>query len=73
LWRSVNDPEFDKIFGRVKAENVKFSSNPNSVIADAYDEKINHNYGGRGVYFKDPNGHILEILTVDYDLDTDPV
>ncbi len=68
----VNDREFDEIFGRMKAENVKFSSNPNSVITDTYDKKINHNYGGRGVYFKDPNGHILEILTVDYDLDTDP-
>ncbi len=41
------------------------------MITDTYDEKINYNNGGRGVYFKDPNGHILEILTVDYDLDTD--
>lgn len=68
----VNDREFDEIFGRMKAKNVKFSSNTYSVITNAYDEKINHDYGGRGVYFKDPNGHILEILTVDYDLDTDP-
>ncbi len=68
----VNDRKFDEIFGRMKAENVKFSSNPYSVITNAYDEKMNHNDGGRGVYFKDPNGHILEILTVDYDLDTDP-
>ncbi len=68
----VDEREFDEIFGRVKAKNVKFGSNPSSVIANAYDKTINHNYGGRGVYFKDPNGHILEILTVDYDLDTDP-
>ncbi len=27
---------------------------------------INHNYGGRGVYFRDSNGHLLELLTVDY-------
>ena len=68
----VSDREFDEIFGRVQAKNVKFASSPNSVITDAYDGKINHHYGGRGVYFKDSNGHILEILTVDYDLDKDP-
>jgi hypothetical protein len=27
--------------------------------------KINHRGGGRGVYFRDPNGHILELLTVE--------
>jgi hypothetical protein len=27
---------------------------------------INHNDGGRGVYFRDPGGHLLEMLTVDY-------
>jgi len=68
----VNDQDFDEIFERIKANNIKFSSSPSSAITNAYDEKINHNYGGRGVYFKDPNGHILEILTVDYDLDIDP-
>jgi len=26
--------------------------------------EINHRRGGRGVYFEDPNGHVLEILTV---------
>jgi len=25
---------------------------------------INHRGGGRGFYFKDPNGHLLEVLTV---------
>jgi len=64
----VSDQQFDEIFGRVKAGNIKFSSNPTSIVAGKYDGKINHNDGGRGVYFKDPNGHTLEILTVDYDL-----
>jgi hypothetical protein len=28
--------------------------------------KINHWNSGRGVYFRDPNGHLLELLTKDY-------
>ena len=28
--------------------------------------KINHHDGGRGVYFEDPNGHLLEIITRPY-------
>jgi catechol 2,3-dioxygenase-like lactoylglutathione lyase family enzyme len=28
--------------------------------------EINRNDGGRGVYFHDPSGHFLEILTVPY-------
>jgi catechol 2,3-dioxygenase-like lactoylglutathione lyase family enzyme len=30
------------------------------------DMKINNWNGGRGVYFRDPNGHLLELLTRDY-------
>ncbi len=33
------------------------------------DGTFNTDYGGRGVYFEDPNGHVLEILTADYVLD----
>ena len=29
--------------------------------------EINHNDGGRGVYFRDPDGHHLEILTRPYE------
>ena len=32
--------------------------------------KINHNDGGRGFYFMDPNGHLLEIMTEPYGNDT---
>ena len=28
--------------------------------------EINHHFGGRGVYFKDPSGHLLEIITRPY-------
>lgn len=55
----VSDEEFDAIFGRVKAEGIVFGSLPWSLD----DGKINRRQGGRGVYFRDPNGHVLELLT----------
>ena len=58
----VSDQQFDQIFERVKADNISFGSGPRS----SDDGKINNNYGGRGVYFKDPNEHLLEIITTDY-------
>ena len=55
----VSEAEFDEIFGRVKAEGIGYGSGPRSRT----DGAINHRNGGRGVYFDDPNGHVLEILT----------
>ena len=57
--------KFDEIVGRVQSNNIAFGGDPSSVD----DGEINHNYGGRGVYFKDPNGHVLEIITADYIID----
>jgi len=61
----VSDQQFDDILGRVKSENIDFGSGPRS----HNDGKINHHFNGRGAYFKDPNGHLLEIITTDYVLD----
>ena len=61
----VTDEQFDEIFGRVKEEGIPYGSSPN----DLENMKTNSSYGGRGVYFKDANGHILEILTADYEID----
>lgn len=58
----VSESEFDEIFSRLQAENITYGSGP----THPDDLCINHNYGGRGVYFRDPNGHLLEILTADY-------
>ena len=55
----VSESEFDDIFGRVKAEGIAYGSGPGSLD----DMKINHRRGGRGFYFRDPNGHVLEVLT----------
>lgn len=56
----VNDQEFDEIFGRLKSEKIAYGSGPNSPT----DGDINHRRGGRGLYFADPDGHLLEIMTV---------
>ncbi len=61
----VNDQQFDEILERVKSRSISFGSGPYS----SDDGEINNNYGGRGAYFKDPDGHLLEIITKDYEID----
>ncbi|SMP86912.1 Glyoxalase/Bleomycin resistance protein/Dioxygenase superfamily protein [Epsilonproteobacteria bacterium SCGC AD-308-P11] len=61
----VTDEQFDEIFARIKEDKVLYGSGPYKLD----DAKINHNYDGRGVYFRDENGHVLEILTHDYIID----
>jgi catechol 2,3-dioxygenase-like lactoylglutathione lyase family enzyme len=56
----VDDGDFDAILGRVTAEGLPYGSAPWSLE----DGKLNDWNGGRGVYFKDPDGHILELMTV---------
>ena len=58
----VSDAEFDQIFGRVKERKLKFWADPGM----RQEGKINHHFGGRGVYFQDPSGHLLEIITKPY-------
>ncbi len=58
----VNDQQFDEIFGRLKNEEIIIGSGPTTLD----NGKINHNDGGRGFYFKDYDGHLLEIITTDY-------
>jgi catechol 2,3-dioxygenase-like lactoylglutathione lyase family enzyme len=55
----VSEAEFDGIFERVRNAGLCYGSGPFS----ADDMTINHRHGGRGFYFRDPNGHLLEVLT----------
>lgn len=61
----VSEEEFDKIFERIKFENIVYGSGPGSL----QDGQINHRYNGRGLYFYDLDGHVLEIITTDYIID----
>ncbi|HYA06873.1 MAG TPA: VOC family protein [Xanthobacteraceae bacterium] len=56
----VSDREFDAIFGRIKKAKLAYGSAPWSLD----DGKLNDWGGGRGVYFRDPDGHVLELMTV---------
>jgi hypothetical protein len=58
----VGDDEFDAIFGRIVEQGIDHWADPAKREAGA----INRNDGGRGVYFDDPDGHFLEIITVPY-------
>jgi catechol 2,3-dioxygenase-like lactoylglutathione lyase family enzyme len=56
----VGNREFDAILRRIKQAKIAFGSAPWSLD----DGKLNDWHGGRGVYFRDPNGHVLELMTV---------
>jgi catechol 2,3-dioxygenase-like lactoylglutathione lyase family enzyme len=58
----VSDAEFDAIFGRIRQRKLKYWADPGQREAG----KINQHFGGRGVYFEDPSGHLLEIITKPY-------
>jgi catechol 2,3-dioxygenase-like lactoylglutathione lyase family enzyme len=58
----VSEAEFDVIFGRIKAQGLAFWADPRRQRSGEF----NTNDGGRGVYFEDPNGHLLEIITRPY-------
>ena len=58
----VSEDEFDQIFGRVRERGLDYWADPGLQRPG----EINHNDGGRGVYFPDPDGHFLEIITRPY-------
>ncbi len=61
----VSESEFDEIFGRIAGEGLAYGSVPWA----PEDMKTNDWNGGRGVYFRDPSGHLLELLTRHYTAD----
>lgn len=58
----VSEEEFDAIFDRLQQRGIDHFADPRHNRAD----EINHKDGGRGIYFNDPNGHNLEIITRTY-------
>lgn len=58
----VSEEEFDAIFSRIRARGLVYWADPGHERALA----INRNDGGRGLYWNDPNGHYLEIITRPY-------
>jgi catechol 2,3-dioxygenase-like lactoylglutathione lyase family enzyme len=58
----VSEAEFDSIFGRIRRQGLAYWADP----FRTKEGEINRCDGGRGVYFEDPNGHLLEIITRPY-------
>lgn len=58
----VSEDDFDTIFTRIREAGLAYWADP----FHSRPGEINHNDGGRGTYFEDPNGHNLEILTRPY-------
>lgn len=58
----VSEAEFDEIFSRVKSWGLDYWADP----SHRQPGEINTHDGGRGVYFDDPSGHMLEVITRPY-------
>ncbi|MFD8468471.1 VOC family protein [Streptomyces cyaneofuscatus] len=58
----ISEAEFDAAFGRIQELGIAYYADPHL----KFPGEINHNDGGRGVYFPDPSGHGLEIITRPY-------
>lgn len=58
----VEEPEFDAVMARIAQRGLTYWADP----AQSKPGEINHHDGGRGVYFADPDGHLLEAITRPY-------
>ena len=58
----VTEDEFDAGFARIQADGVSHWADPGR----AQPGQINRHWGGRGVYFEDPDGHLMEMITRPY-------
>jgi catechol 2,3-dioxygenase-like lactoylglutathione lyase family enzyme len=58
----VGDDEFGAAFDRIRDQGLPYWADPGRRQAAT----INHRDGGRGLYFEDPDGHVLEIITRPY-------
>jgi catechol 2,3-dioxygenase-like lactoylglutathione lyase family enzyme len=58
----VGEDEFDAVLSRIRERVPEIWADP----ARTKPGEINRHYGGRGVYFEDPDGHLLEIITRPY-------
>jgi catechol 2,3-dioxygenase-like lactoylglutathione lyase family enzyme len=58
----VSDDEFTAIFGRIQERGLDYWADP----FHQQPGRTNDHDGGRGVYWEDPNGHNLEIITRPY-------
>jgi catechol 2,3-dioxygenase-like lactoylglutathione lyase family enzyme len=58
----VSETDFDAIFNRINEQSLVYWADP----MRRRQGEINHADGGRGVYFPDPNDHLMEVITRPY-------
>lgn len=58
----LSDEEFDAAFARIREAGIEYYADPHLKQPG----EINHHDGGRGLYFLDPSGHGMEIITRPY-------
>ena len=58
----IGEEDFDAAFARIRADGLSYWADP----ARSRANEINRHDGGRGLYFTDPDGHLLEIITRPY-------
>lgn len=63
----VDDAGFDAGMARIAGKGLTYWADP----ARGRPGEINHHWGGRGVYFEDPDGHLLELITKPYGSEID--
>ena len=58
----VGEDDFEAAFGRIRERGLQYWADP----ARTRPGEINHHDGGCGVYFQDPDGHLMELITRPY-------
>jgi len=58
----ISEADFDAVLSRIRERGLEHWADPMRHRPG----EINHNGGGRGVYFADPDGHYLEVITRTY-------
>lgn len=58
----VDDKLFDAAYRRLLRWHTEHWADPRMTEPG----RVNHGHGGRGVYFLDPSGHLIEVLTRSY-------
>src|SRR5688572_6178236 len=63
----VDDAGFDAGLHRIEERGLAYWADP----ARSKPGEINRHFGGRGIYFEDPDGHLLELITKPYGAEED--
>ncbi|MGQ0697198.1 MAG: VOC family protein [Panacagrimonas sp.] len=58
----IGEDDFDRVFARIRNRGFAYWADPGKRQVG----EINHHDGGRGLYFDDPDGHLLEVITRPY-------